>query len=475
MFRLRFSLISAALVLGLAALTLDSRAQGPGQGGGQGGQRGGFGRGGPGGFGGFGGGPGGPGGSLLGLASNPAVQEDLKLEESQKTRLKSLSDLNQNKSQELRTQFGMGGPGQNGGGPGGQNRRGRGNGGGNGGGGNGGGGNGGGGGGGDGGFGGNGGGGGNANPGQAGGNGGQGGGNRGGFGGRGGQRDPAAAARFQAMREAMDELRQSTEQALARILSRGQLNRLRQIQLQLEGPSALVRDEIAEKLNLDEFQVEQIRELMGERRQAQRQSFAARGNIFRQMRPNNQNADGGDNADDGGNNGGGNRRNGGNANANGANGNGGNGNRGNNRRPDPEAIRKFMEQPEVKAKMEEFRGEQEKLESQFAVAVNKVLSPRQRTNYKKMLGPPFDRSKMGGGPFGGFGGRGGPGQANAKGATKAAPAKQADDEGDGDDTVTVKTPTAKPTAKPAATPGATKSRVKSLRERRGLGGSSDDE
>jgi len=294
------------------------------------------------------------------------------------------------------------------------------------------------------------------------------------------------------MREAMDELRQSAEQALAKILSRGQLNRLRQIQLQLEGPSALVRDEIAEKLNLDESQVEGIRELMSERRQAQRESFAARGNIFRQMRPNNnQNADDGEIADDGGNNGGGNRRNGGNANGgnanggnanggnanggngNGGNGNGGNGNRGNNRRFDPEAFRKLMEQPEVKAKMEEFRGAQEKVESQFAAAVNKVLSPRQRTNYKKMLGAPFDRSKMGGGPWGGPGGRGGPGgpgnQANAKGTTKAAPAKQASDD-DGDDTAAVKAPTAKP-----ATPAATKPRTKSLRERRGLGGSSDDE
>jgi len=312
--------------------------------------------------------------------------------------------------------------------------------------------------------------GGNVNPDQAGGNGGQnpgnGGGNRGGFG-RGGQLDPEAAQRFQAMREAMDGLRQSTEQALAKILSRGQMNRLRQIQFQLEGPSALVRDEIAEKLNLDEVQVEQIRELMNERRQAQRQSFAAQREVFRQLRPNNQNAAGGQNANDGGNNAGA-------TGGNGGNGNAGNGNRGNNRRFDPEAFQKLMEQPEVKAKMEEARDAQTKVENQFAAAVNKVLSPRQRANYKKMLGPPFDRSKMGGGgPFGGFGGRGGPGnQANAKTATKSAPAKQSgDDDGDGEETAAVKAPA----AKPATTPSATKSRTKSLRERRGLGGSSDDE
>jgi hypothetical protein len=180
------------------------------------------------------------------------------------------------------------------------------------------------------------------------------------------------------------------------------------------------------------------------------------------MRPGNQNGDGGQNADNGGgNNGGGNG------------GNGANGNRGNNRRFDPEAFRQFMEKPEVKAKMEEFRTAQEKLEGQFGTAVNKVLSPRQRANYKKMLGAPFDRSKMGGGPWGGGpGGRGGPGtQANAKAATKSAAAKPTgDDDESGDDGAAVRTPTAKPAA-----PAATKPRPKSLRERRGLGGSSDDE
>jgi hypothetical protein len=464
MFRLRFSLLSAALVLGMAALTLDSRAQAPGQGGGQRGQRGqrgGFGRGG---FGGFGG----PFGSLLGLAANPAVQEELKLDEPQKAKLKSLSDVNKQQSQALFSQFGRG-PGQNrggapGGGPG-QNPGARGNGAGgvNGGGGgfNGGGGgvNPGGGGfnGGGGGFNGGGGGfnrgGGNVNPGQGGNNrnGGQGPGNgrrnRGGFG-PGGQVDPAAAQRRQAMFLAMNELRQSTELTLAKILSRGQMNRLRQIQLQLEGPSALVRPEIAEKLNLDELQVGQIRELMNERRQAQRQSFAARGNIFRELRPNNQNAGGGRNAGNAGNNNGG--------------GNGGNGNRGGNRRFDPEAFRKLMEQPEVKAKMEEFRAAQENIENQFLAAVVRLLGPRQRANYKKMVGAPFDRSKMGG-RWGGFGGQGGPGnQANTKGA--------GDEDGD-EDTPAVKKAQA---AKPAA-PAASRPRTRSLRERRGLGGSSDDE
>jgi hypothetical protein len=267
------------------------------------------------------------------------------------------------------------------------------------------------------------------------------------------------------MQQAMDELRLTTEQTLAKFLSRGQLNRLRQIQLQLEGPDALVRrPEIAEKLNMDEAQLEQLRELRNERDQARRQSFAARGELFRQLRPNNQNQNGGgqQGGNNGGNNGGGNAGN-------------GNGGRGNNRRFDPEAFRQFMERPEVKAKMEEFRVEQEKVQDQYLLAVNKILSPRQRANYKKMLGPPFDRSKMGPGPWGGPGGpRAAGNQANTKGAGTAAAKSGDDDDGDGENTAATKAPATKPAAKPAATTPAKKSRSNSLRAQRGLE-SSDDE
>ena len=119
MSRLRITLMSAATMVALAALTLNSLAQPPGRnGGGQGG--------GPGGFFGRGGGPGGPGGfggpmPLLMLASNPAVQEDMKLKDKQKAQIKSLNDKFTQQSRELRTQMGggFGGPGGPGGGPGG--------------------------------------------------------------------------------------------------------------------------------------------------------------------------------------------------------------------------------------------------------------------------------------------------------------------------------------------------------------------
>ena len=90
MSRLRFTCMSAATMVALAALTLNSLAQPPGRnGGGPGG--------GPGGFFGRGGGPGGPGGfggSLLMLASNPAVQADIymKVKDKQKAQIKNLND-----------------------------------------------------------------------------------------------------------------------------------------------------------------------------------------------------------------------------------------------------------------------------------------------------------------------------------------------------------------------------------------------
>ena len=102
--------------------------------------------------------------------------------------------------------------------------------------------------------------------------------------------------------------------------------------------------------------------------------------------------------------------------ANNGNGNGRNGGRGRGR-PDPEAMKKVMEDPQIQAQMAEMRTQGEKLDNVYAVAVNKVLSARQRTLYKKMLGPPFDRSKMGGGgPWGGTRGN----TATAKGGAAAA-------------------------------------------------------
>ena len=473
MSRLRITFTTAAMFVALAALTLNSLAQPPGRNGGGGpGGGGGFGRGGPGGgFGGFGGGfggfggPGGPGGSLLGLASNPAVQDDMKLKDKQKAQIKSLSDRYNQQMQELRAQMGGGPGGQGRGGAQGNGQRGVQNG--------------------------------DPNA-QGNGQGGQGGG--GGFGGGGGQgQDPNApggggrgnrgnrnqngqavpvdpevaqqrAEQRALMRESMNELRQSAESSLGKILDRAQVTRLKQIELQLPGPSVVLREDMIEKLGIDEVQHEMLQEVMNGRREAQRETGRARREmmqaVFQSINPapanNDQNGGGGGNG-----------------------GNGGNGQNGNRRNIGPrgfdpaqrEAFQKYMERPEIKAQGDQLKAVEDKVESQFAAAVNKVLTNRQRAMFKKMLGPPFDRSKMrgGGGPWGGRGGNGPGNQASAKNASnaaKAAPTAKTNTGGDDDEEASqAKASTPAPAkAKAAAAP-----KRKSLRELRGVPDSKDNQ
>jgi len=476
MSRLRITLMSAALMVALSALTLNTLAQPPGRnGGGPGG--------GPGGFFGRGGGPGGPGGfggSLLSLASNPAVQEDMKVKDKQKAQIKSLNDKFNLQSREIWGQMGggPGGPGGPGGGPGGpgggQNAQGKGgrrqgqNGQG------------------------------NANgqvDGQADGqiapgNGGFGGGfngqvqdpnvpgfdpnqqgQGGGGGGRGnrGQQDPERAQRFAMMREAMDELTQTAEASLGKILDKAQVTRLKQIQLQLQGPGAILREDMMEKLGIDESQIQMLEEVRSDHRDAQRENRRARGDmmkaVFAKAIPNQNNGQNGDDAANGGNGG------------NNGNGNGRNGGRGNRGRPDPEVMKKVMEDPQVQAQMEQMRTQDDKLENQFSMAIAKVLTPRQRALYKKMLGPPFDRSKMGGGgPWGGPRGNGPGNQATAKGGATAGKTASTTKAAEPDDEADVASTTAKASTPAPAKAKATTTapRKKSLRELRGSSSDSDN-
>ena len=72
----------------------------------------------------------------------------------------------------------------------------------------------------------------------------------------------------QMAREAMDELRQGSESSLAKILDKGQVARLKQIQLQLEGIRAVLREDMVDKLQIDEAQYAMIQEAMAENRTA---------------------------------------------------------------------------------------------------------------------------------------------------------------------------------------------------------------
>jgi hypothetical protein len=126
-------------------------------------------------------------------------------------------------------------------------------------------------------------------------------------------------------------------------------------------------------------------------------------------------------------------------------------------------MQKIMEKPEVKAKMEETQKEQHQLRDREYALVYKAMDRRQVSNFKKMLGKPFDVDSLMPGPGGFF--RGGQGRNGAngggpqtKGAAKAAPATA------GAGTAAPAETKSSPTSKQATTP-----RRQSLRERRGLG------
>ncbi|MGC1717539.1 MAG: hypothetical protein WA746_01005 [Isosphaeraceae bacterium] len=472
MSRIRITLMTA-LVFALAAVAINSQAQPPpgGQRGGRG-QRGGGPGGGPGGPGGWGG-PGGPGSNLVALAGNDAVQKELKLTERQKAKVKQISD-DQNKKrgevfQQLRQQTDMAkaqaaqqaqaealqggqidpsvdarGSGAGNALAGALNSRGY-------------------------------------QP-QV-------------YGGRvqGGQVDPAVqqqAAQFrgrqaanavqaqgwQMMREATRELQQESEGNLAKVLDKNQVKRLKEIQLQVEGPAAVIREDVAEKLEINEEQHAEIQTILNEANTARRQIMQKNYQLIRSLMPNqpaggnpptadgqpdpNAAADADAAATAGG-------AQGGQAGQPGQGGRGGRGGRGgangqNRPRVDPEVMQKIMEQPEAKAKMEETRKEQQQLRDREYAMVYKAMDRRQVSVFKKMLGKPFDVESVMGGGFmrGGPGGRRNGANGNANQTTAAAkadtakttPAANADS-------------IAASTTKPATTP-----RRQSLRERRGLGG-----
>jgi hypothetical protein len=117
-----------------------------------------------------------------------------------------------------------------------------------------------------------------------------------------------------------------------------------------------------------------------------------------------------------------------------------------------------MEKPEVQAKVEEMRSQNTQLRNRLAAAVNRVLGKRQAIAYKKMLGEPFDVSKirggLGKGPWNGPGNGRPPDRSRAAGKAQASsPAKSAD---------------AAATAKSGAAKNSAKGKRKSLRELRGL-------
>ena len=83
---------------------------------------------------------------------------------------------------------------------------------------------------------------------------------------------PEQQEKMQEFRDTMTQLRNSAEQSLGKILDKGQVVRLKQIQVQLQGPWVVLQADMIEKLNMTEEQVEQLTEM----RDGQRQKGHAR-------------------------------------------------------------------------------------------------------------------------------------------------------------------------------------------------------
>jgi predicted phage tail protein len=222
--------------------------------------------------------------------------------------------------------------------------------------------------------------------------------------------------RMMAMRTSMDNLTKDSEAALSKILDAKQKTRLLQIQLQQQGLNAFRGPELTTKLNISEEVQAQITEVLDGQNEARRASFGKMREIFAEIVPDNGNG-----------------------------------------RPDRQAIQDAMAKPEVQAKMAEQRktmdADNATLETKTKAGVFRLLSKKQKASYEKMVGAPFDLSKLQGpGGFGRPGGPGGP-RGGAPGAG-AAPANT----------------TAAPAAgNPAAAPA-----KKSLRDRRGSSTPSDN-
>jgi hypothetical protein len=86
----------------------------------------------------------------------------------------------------------------------------------------------------------------------------------------GGRLAPATLAQW------ITSVRTEQEAAIAAVLSRGQSTRLQQIALQIEGLRCVARPEIAERINLDAWQLEMIQEILAQMKASQDQQWTLR-------------------------------------------------------------------------------------------------------------------------------------------------------------------------------------------------------
>jgi hypothetical protein len=157
------------------------------------------------------------------------------------------------------------------------------------------------------------------------------------------------------MQAAIQEMRNLSQTADAtitnKILTKKQVKRLNEIDLQRRGPLAVLDPAIAEKLNIDDETQMAMREVQNQGWQAQRDAFrAARANG-----PNFQSPDG---------------------------------------RFDRAAFQAYQDTPEGKAAQEKQDAQRKTMSDQIVAQIGKLMSKKQRAAFNAMLGAPFDLAKL---------------------------------------------------------------------------------
>jgi hypothetical protein len=198
-----------------------------------------------------------------------------------------------------------------------------------------------------------------------------------------------------AMIELISTLTREGESGLAKILDKKQLARLNQIALQMEGAAALARTEVAEAIYLSPEQVAEIQEILSGAKVQQMGLFVRQGFAMRDRRD--ANADPGkpqsgqDNPVD----------------------------------PEAQAKRRQAQRERMRTEFTKFRDSSDQIHDATTAKILRVLDKKQRGRFEKLLGEPFDPSKLAG--PGGFGGPGRPdaAPAEAKAADAAKPSETA--------------------------------------------------
>jgi hypothetical protein len=150
------------------------------------------------------------------------------------------------------------------------------------------------------------------------------------------------------------DLRRENEEALARVLDKPQRERLAQVALQLEGPMAVTRPEIAARLNLADTQLLQIQALKEQYDALREQLYAAEEAAFKLRAATVRQAAAA---------------------------------RAVPVSPSPGARSAASEGDRLNKQLDEFR-------ARFVRELDKVLTRRQKVLFNQMLGPPFDLAKV---------------------------------------------------------------------------------